>query len=49
MEKLYYPEQKLAASYVPEEVLKNMTTDALVETVLNYPLLVDIYALLPPI
>jgi hypothetical protein len=42
------PEQKQAASYVPEDVLKNMTTNALVETVLNYPLLVDIYAFNTP-
>lgn len=38
------PEQKLKAAYVPEDILKNMTTEALVETVLNYPLLIDMYA-----
>lgn len=32
------------ACRVPEEVAKNMTTRALVETVMNYPYLVDMYA-----
>jgi hypothetical protein len=38
------PEQKLKASYVPKDILKSMTTRALVETVLTYPLLIDMYA-----
>lgn len=29
---------------IPEEILKNLTTDELIETVLNYPFLMDIYA-----
>ncbi|ADL53736.1 hypothetical protein [Clostridium cellulovorans] len=29
---------------IPEEVLKSLTTDELIETVLNYPFLMDIYA-----
>ena len=32
------------ACQIPEDVLKTMSTDALIETVLNYPLLDDIYA-----
>lgn len=32
------------ASQIPEEILHNMTTDALLLTVLNYPFLDDIYA-----
>ena len=43
-ESFYKPEQKLAASYVSPDLMKRMTTEALVETVLNYPLLVDMYA-----
>lgn len=38
------PEKKLEACHVPVEQLHCMTTDALLETVLNYPLLVNIYA-----
>lgn len=38
------PEKKLEACHVPVEQLRCMTTDALLETVLNYPLLVNIYA-----
>ena len=33
-----------AACYVPEDELKMMTTEALVKTVLEYPLLIDMYA-----
>ena len=40
----YEPEQKLAACYVSPDELNRMTTDALVETVINYPLLIDMYA-----
>lgn len=40
----YEPEQKLAACYVSPDELNCMTTDALVETVINYPLMIDIYA-----
>ena len=36
--------QKIEACYVPQEVVAKMTTEALVETVLNYPLLINIYA-----
>ena len=36
--------EKVAACQIPESILKNMTTEALVETVMNYPLLVDIFA-----
>ncbi len=43
-ESFYEPEQKLKASYVSPDLMKRMTTEALVETVLNYPLLVDMYA-----
>ena len=32
------------ASQVPDEVLQHMTTDALLQTVLNYPFLSDMYA-----
>lgn len=37
-------DEKIAACYVDEDLMKNMTTSALLETVLNYPLLVNIYA-----
>jgi hypothetical protein len=37
-------EQKLDISQIPEETLHNMTTEALLDTVLNYPLLIDIMA-----
>ena len=43
-ESFHGPEEKLAASYVPPETMEKMSTEALVKTVLNYPLLVDIYA-----
>lgn len=36
--------QKRIVSQVPEDILHAMTTEALLETVLNYPLLADIYA-----
>lgn len=36
--------ERLDACYVGEEEAANMTTDALVETVLNYPYLINIYA-----
>lgn len=36
--------EKVEASQIPESDLYNMTTKALVETVLNYPLLVTMYA-----
>ena len=32
------------ACQIPEEILKNLTTDELIESVLNYPFLMDIYA-----
>lgn len=38
------PHQRLAASSVSRQEVERMTTDALVETVLNYPYLVDMYA-----
>lgn len=41
---LYEPEQKLAACSVPLSLVQRMTTKALVETVIKYPLLIDIYA-----
>lgn len=34
-------EQKLRVCQIPDDVLHNMSTEALVDTVLNYPLLVD--------
>ncbi len=37
-------EDKLAACQIPEDVLSQMTTDALIETVKNYPLAINIYA-----
>lgn len=37
-------EEKIAACAVDESLLKSMTTEALMETVLNYPLLINIYA-----
>lgn len=37
-------QNKIAACQIPEDILKNMTTRALVETVRNYPLAVNIYA-----
>ena len=37
-------QEKIDACHVPPETLENMTTEALVETVLNYPLLINIYA-----
>ena len=36
--------ERLAACHVDAEVLQKMTTSALVETVLNYPMLADMYA-----
>ncbi len=42
-ESFYTAEQKLEACYVPTELMEQMTTEALVETILNYPLLVDMY------
>ena len=36
--------EKLELCQIPEEILSNMTTRALAETVLAYPLLVDMYA-----
>lgn len=48
-ENYFEPEQKLKASHVPEDILTNMTTEALVETVLNYPLLIDMYAFDTPV
>ena len=37
-------DKKIDACYVPLETVTNMTTEALVETILNYPLLINIYA-----
>lgn len=37
-------EEKVKASQIPESTLSKMTTKALVETVINYPLLVNMYA-----
>lgn len=36
--------EKLSVSQIPEDTLQNMTTAALLDTVLNYPLLVDVMA-----
>ena len=36
-------EERLAACHVDDEILQNMTTPALVETVLDYPMLSDLY------
>lgn len=38
------PAERRRISHVPREEVENMTTRALLETVLNYPYLVDIYA-----
>lgn len=35
--------QMVEACQIPEGLLHNMTTDELIETVLNYPLLMEIY------
>lgn len=35
---------RIRASQVPDEVLEHMTTDALLQTVLDYPFLSDLYA-----
>ncbi|WP_379145891.1 hypothetical protein [Paenibacillus sp. sgz500992] len=37
-------EEKVKVSQIPESILYNMTTEALVETVMNYPLMVTMYA-----
>lgn len=37
--------QMVEACKIPEDLLHNMTTDELIETVLNYPLLMEIYTL----
>lgn len=37
-------DEKIAACHVDDNLMKDMTTPALLETVLNYPLLVNIYA-----
>lgn len=42
--KLDSKEEKLKLTQIPENDLKNLSTSALVETVLNYPLLVDMFA-----
>ncbi len=36
--------EKIQACEIPDEILKNMTTEALTETVMNYPLLIDMLA-----
>lgn len=36
--------KKLEACQIPEDILENLTTPALVETVMNYPLLIDMLA-----
>lgn len=36
--------KKIELCQIPEEVLEKMTTEALAESVLNYPLLIDMYA-----
>jgi len=36
-------EEKIEACHVPEEIILNMKTEHLIETVLNYPLLGNIY------
>ncbi|RCX18579.1 hypothetical protein DFP94_106113 [Fontibacillus phaseoli] len=42
--KLTSTEEKVKATQIPEEILSKMTTKALVETVLKYPLLPNMYA-----
>lgn len=37
-------EEKVAACQIPEDILNSLTTEALIETVKNYPLAVDMYA-----
>lgn len=37
-------EEKVAACQIPDDILNSLTTEALIETVANYPLAVDIYA-----
>ena len=36
--------ERVKACQIPEEILKSLTTEQLIETVLNYPFLMDIYA-----
>lgn len=36
--------QKIKVCHIPEDILKNMTTEALIETVLNYPLMINMFA-----
>ena len=42
--KLTTLKDKLAVCQIPSEILEHMTTDALIETVANYPLTVNLYA-----
>ena len=37
-------ERKINACHVPDQLLESMTTEALVDTVLNYPLLINMFA-----
>lgn len=38
-------DEKIAACQIPEDILSKMTKDALTETVLNYPLMIDMLAM----
>lgn len=40
--------QKLEACQIPEDILPELTTPALIETVLDYPLAVNLYAYVEP-
>lgn len=42
--KLKSLQEKIEVCHIPEDVLTNMTTEALIETVLNYPLAINIVA-----
>lgn len=37
-------QEMVAACYIPQQTIENMSTEALLETVLDYPLLIDIFA-----
>ncbi len=47
-EELKTHDEMVAACRIPENILEKMSTEALTETVLNYPLLVDMFAMPTP-
>lgn len=44
-EKLKTHEEKIKVCQIPDDILKKMNTDTLVETVMNYPLMSDMFAM----